>query len=123
MKLNNLKIEIGYDHEWEYFVPQEFFQQQLEIYQQEKRDGAVINKEHYKWAAYRYILEHHDLSSIENWSSFVDLIHADPDEHLFKGVVSELINSGKINVNHFSLKTCPKLLRLKIVRDLISNEA
>lgn len=46
---------------------------------------------HYKWAAYKEVLANEEFTDLNRLKQFMKLINNDPDEHLYKGAVSELI--------------------------------
>ena len=72
------------------FLPDSFLEHQIELYQQ----GDDLDIEHYKWAAYHFILANEDLSDINRLKEFIQVIENDPNEHLYKGAVTILINDG-----------------------------
>ena len=104
-KVDFIKI-IGYNEEWFSlkFLPTKFVDNQI-------KDFINIESsdiEQYKWAGYRYVLDNEDFSKLERLKEFMLLIENDPNEHLYKGAVSELINKKII--------TADKLQKLGIVR-------
>ncbi len=97
-KLGNImdwSKKFQYNQEWFIykFISDEMFQQQIETY----KLGKDTDIEHYKWAAYKYILAEEDFSNKNRLKQFLELVENDPNEHLFKGAISKLIISEVIN--------------------------
>ncbi|MDW3194466.1 MAG: hypothetical protein R8G66_18965 [Cytophagales bacterium] len=80
---------IQYNEEWFLlgFLPQGVIQQQME----EWSISNDRNIEHYKWGAYRYILDNEDFKNKDRLLAFVQLMESDPNEHLYKGAIHSLI--------------------------------
>lgn len=85
--------KIEYNKEWfDYeFLPDSFIELQIKTW----LESEDHNIEHYKWAGYRHIMENEDLSDFNRLKEFVTLINNDPNEHLYKGAIADLIR-GKI---------------------------
>ena len=82
---------INYNPEWFTFnfLPKTFLDEQIKLYLK----GDDLDIEHYKWAAYSYILAHEDFGNIDRLKEFMQVINHDPNEHLYKGAVSALISN------------------------------
>lgn len=116
MTIEDLKSTVGYSEDWSQFLDESFFKAQLNTFLSSSDEDV----DHYKWAAYKEILENHDLSKEREWKGFVQLINNDSNDHLFKGAISELIESGKLSKT--SLRKCKstKILSFKKVQDFIN---
>ena len=92
---------IGYNEEWFTleFIPLTFVEQQRVEY----LEGEDTNIQHYKWGAYRYFLAEEDFSDEKRVLDFIQLIENDPNEHLYKGALNELLDA-KIIDPHFLLQ-------------------
>ncbi len=99
MEYNEFINIIGYNKEWfEYnFLPKSFIEKQVNLWE----DGTVKNVEHYKWAGYRFIIENEDLTKIERLNQLIDVVENDPNEHLYKGLISDLIRDKIITKKIF----------------------
>ena len=84
----------GYSAEWTEFgfIDVAFVQEQARTFEL----GSDHELEHYKWAGYRRLLATTDFSAKSRWREFVQLIEADPNEHLFRGAVGELLDMNRI---------------------------
>jgi hypothetical protein len=84
----------GYTPEWLDcgFIDIAFVRRQAAQY----REGEDRDVEHYKWAAYRHILGSADFSSRHRWREFLRVIEADPNEHLFRGAIAELLDTDRV---------------------------
>jgi hypothetical protein len=84
----------AYTPEWiDYgFIDIDFVKQQATQY----IDGEDRDVEHYKWAAYRHVLANTDFSSHQRWREFLRVTEADPNEHLFRGALAELLDSDRV---------------------------
>jgi hypothetical protein len=71
--------------------------------------------EHFKWAAYRHALHATDFTDREAFRRFVACLEADPNEHLYKGAVREVLERKLVPPEWFlefrgtRLMTDPKL--------------
>jgi hypothetical protein len=89
----------GYTGHWFVFgfLDDEFVRQQADTWRSaEDRDVS-----HYKWAAYRKVLSHFDFSDREVFRAFVRVMEADPDEHLYKGAVADLLDHHGVPAHWF----------------------
>jgi hypothetical protein len=84
----------GYTQEWTdlEFIDIAFVREQAAQFER----GPDRDIEHYKWAAYRRILDNTDFSNQERWREFVRLIEADPNENLYRGALAELLDSDRV---------------------------
>jgi hypothetical protein len=87
----------GYSQEWIdlEFIDIAFVREQAARFER----GPDRDIEHYKWAAYRRVLENSDFSNRERWREFVRLIEADPNEHLYRVALAELLDSDRVPTN------------------------
>ncbi len=78
--LEKWKASFGYTDEWFHpgFLTRVFLEAQARNFQQ----GGEHDIEHFKWAAYRYILERNAFTSRDRFDQFICLVEADPNEHL-----------------------------------------
>lgn len=81
---------IQYNEEWFSlgFLSEDIIMLQM----QEWSTSSDHNIEHYKWGAYRYILDNEDFKNEERLLAFVQLMESDPNEHLYKGAIKSLID-------------------------------
>lgn len=95
MKIQTWIERCEYNNEWfEFdFIDEAFLKSQIKTYE-ETGDNDI---EHYKWAAYVKILNEVDFTKKTKLKQFFQLIENDPNEHLFRGAVRELIWAGKIS--------------------------
>jgi hypothetical protein len=89
MNISEFIEKIGYNQEWLDFgfLSQDFIARQLSDYIK-SNDMDIA---HYKWAAYKEVLANEEFTDLNRLKQFMKLINNDPDEHLYKGAVSELI--------------------------------
>ena len=113
----NWSEKFQYNKEWfSYkFITDEMFQQQIETY----KSGIDKDLEHYKWNAYRNALSQEDFTNQNRLKQFLELIENDPNEHLFKGAISELILSGIINKNSIVLFPESRIWKVKSILNKI----
>lgn len=92
--IESWKVTFGYTAEWFElkFIDDAFVREQAVRFEQ----GADRDVSHYKWAAYRHVLASTDFSDRARWREFVRVIEADPDEHLFRGALAELLDSARV---------------------------
>ncbi len=115
MKLDEFIETIGYNKEWFElgFLPLEFVEQQLGIYQ--SSDDKDV--QHYKWAGYRYILSNENFNDTKRVDDFVSLIENDPNSHLYKGALNELIDAGIVDRSYLLKFKNARFLKEKSVLD------
>ena len=109
----NWSEKFQYNQEWfaYKFISDEMFQRQIETY----KSSVDKNLEHYKWAAYKNALSQEDFTVQNRLAEFLELIENDPNEHLFKGAVSQLILSGIINKDTMSLFPKSRIWKVKSI--------
>ena len=86
------KSKFGYTSHWFIygFMDDSFLSKQIAKYQRGEDDDIS----HYKWAAYQHVLTTIDLTDRARIREFILLMEADPDEHLYKGAITHLVNQG-----------------------------
>ena len=102
-----------YPNEWldQGFIDEAFVEAQARSYDA----GNDHDIEHFKWAAYRRALAATDFSDREAFRRFVACLEADPNEHLYKGAVREVLDRQLVPPEWFlefrgsRLMTEPKL--------------
>ena len=84
------KEVFAYPSEWfeQDFIDSKFVEEQARAYEA----GHDKNIEHFKWAAYRRALSSTDFADQEAFRRFVACLEADPNEHLYKGAVREVLD-------------------------------
>lgn len=91
--------KIEYNQEWlEYgFLPISFIEEQIDTW----LTSGDRDIEHYKWAGYQYIFTHENFSDKKRLEEFFVLIENDPNDHLYKGAVTRLIQDHIVDLQIF----------------------
>ena len=89
----------AYPDEWfdRGFIDASFVEAQAADYE----SGDERDVEHFKWAVYRRALHTTDFADRAAFRGFVACMEADPNEHLYKGAVREILDRKLVPVEWF----------------------
>ena len=85
----------GYTDEWFHygFIDCTFVNEQAKAFSDSTNDDTEI----FKWAAYLDILAREALTTDKRRKEFLELIDSDPNEHLWKGAITKLIEERRFD--------------------------
>lgn len=114
MDIQKFKSYVGYNKYFDFLIDEQFYIEQLNSF----ITSSDQDSEHYKWAGYQYILRDWDDTK---WPVLVEIITNDPNENLFKGVISHLIEIEAIDFLELRDCNCLKITQFKKVQQLLES--